>query len=106
MMTALDWILLGLYFAAIASLSLYAMRRSKGESVDYFLGGRDLGWLAVGASLFMTNIGSEHLVGLAGSGAAGGLAVGHFEWLASLILLLLGWFFAPFSYKGLPFDWH
>ena len=69
-------------------------------SSDYFLAGRDVGWLAVGASLFASNIGSEHLVGLAGTGAASGLAVGHFEWLASFILLLLGWLFVPFYLRS------
>jgi SSS family solute:Na+ symporter len=59
-----------------------------------------VGWLAVGASLFASNIGSEHLVGLAGTGAASGLAVGHFEWLASFILLLLGWLFVPFYLRS------
>src|SRR5207247_8182242 len=69
-------------------------------SSDYFLASRDVGWLAVGASLFASNIGSEHLVGLAGTGAASGLAVGHFEWLACLILLLLGWVFVPFYLRS------
>jgi SSS family solute:Na+ symporter len=63
---------------------------------DYFLANRNVGWFVVGASIFASNIGSEHLVGLAGSGAASGLAVAQFEILASLALLLLGWLFAPF----------
>src|SRR5687767_8323401 len=71
-------------------------RKGKGSSTDYFLAGRDAGWFLVGGSLFASNIGSEHLVGLAGTGAASGLAVGQFEVLASLVLLLLGWLFVPF----------
>ena len=67
------------------------------ESAEgYFLSNRNAGWFLVGGSLFASNIGSEHLVGLAGTGAASGVAVAQFEILASLILLLLGWFFVPF----------
>ncbi|MEP0823680.1 MAG: sodium/solute symporter [Ignavibacterium sp.] len=92
-----------LYFAVIFGIGYWAFRKRKEESADYFLAGRDVGWLAVGASLFASNIGSEHLVGLAGSGAAGGLAVGHFEWLACLILLVLGWVFVPFYMRSSVF---
>ena len=81
-------------------ISVWAARREKVLSSDYFLAGRDVGWLAVGASLFASNIGSEHLVGLAGTGAASGLAVGHFEWLACFMLLLLGWLFVPFYLRS------
>ena len=59
-------------------------------SADYFLASRNVGWFAIGASLFVSNISTEHFIGLAGSGATSGLAVGHFEWLACLILLVLG----------------
>lgn len=56
----------------------------QGEATEqYFLAGRSVGWWAVGMSLFSSNIGSEHFVGLAGSGAASGLAVGHFEFVTS-----------------------
>lgn len=88
------------YFLLLSGIAYWAARREKAVSSDYFLAGRDVGWLAVGASLFASNIGSEHLVGLAGTGAASGLAVGHFEWLASLILLLLGWLFVPFYLRS------
>lgn len=99
-MSTLDILVILIYFATILGIGYWAYRKQKDESVDYFLAGRDVGWLAVGASLFASNIGSEHLVGLAGSGAAGGLAVGHFEWLACLILLLLGWVFVPFYLRS------
>src|SRR6478672_639652 len=88
------------YFLILSGIAFWAARREKAISSDYFLAGRDVGWLAVGASLFASNIGSEHLVGLAGTGAASGLAVGHFEWLASFILLLLGWLFVPFYLRS------
>ncbi len=96
----LDIVIISVYFLVIFTIGYWAARREKIESADYFLAGRDVGWLAIGASLFASNIGSEHLVGLSGSGAASGLAVGHFEWLACLILLLLGWLFVPFYLRS------
>jgi SSS family solute:Na+ symporter len=97
---ALDILVIAAYFAILLGISWWSAKRKKDESADYFLAGRDIGWLAVGASLFASNIGSEHLVGLAGTGAASGLAVGHFEWLACLILLLLGWLFVPYYLRS------
>ncbi len=96
----LDLLVIGAYFCILLGISWWSAMRKKDESADYFLAGRDIGWLAVGASLFASNIGSEHLVGLAGTGAASGLAVGHFEWLACLILLLLGWLFVPYYLRS------
>ena len=95
-----DILVIAAYFVVLAGIAYWAARREKKLSSDYFLAGRDVGWLAVGASLFASNIGSEHLVGLAGTGAASGLAVGHFELLASFILLLLGWLFVPFYLRS------
>src|SRR5881275_2231109 len=95
-----DVIVIAGYFLVLLGIGYWAARREKNVSADYFLASRDVGWFAVGASLFASNIGSEHLVGLAGTGAASGLAVGHFEWLACLILLLLGWLFTPFYLRS------
>jgi SSS family solute:Na+ symporter len=95
-----DLVVVVLYFAILFGISWWSARFKKEESADYFLASRDVGWLAIGASLFASNIGSEHLVGLAGTGAASGLAVGHFEWLACLILLLLGWLFVPYYLRS------
>ena len=97
---AFDIIVIAGYFLILFGIGTWAARREKNVSADYFLASRDVGWFAVGASLFASNIGSEHLVGLAGTGAASGLAVGHFEWLACLILLLLGWLFVPFYLRS------
>ena len=97
---AFDILFIAGYFLILAGIGYWAARREKQVSSDYFLAARDVGWFAVGASLFASNIGSEHLVGLAGSGAATGLAVGHFEWLACIILLLLGWLFVPYYLKS------
>src|SRR5690242_10013050 len=97
---AFDIFFIAAYFLILAGIGYWAARREKQVSSDYFLAARDVGWFAVGASLFASNIGSEHLVGLAGSGSTTGLAVGHFEWLACLILLLLGWLFVPYYLKS------
>ena len=98
----LDWILILIYFAVVFGVAYGVTRResTRETSAGYFLAGRNSGWFIIGASLFASNIGSEHLVGLAGSGAAGGVAVGQFEILASMILLLLGWVFVPFYLRS------
>src|SRR5512134_147349 len=99
LLTTLDWIIIAAYFLLVFGVAWWATRAEmsgRETSADYFLAGRNIGWFVVGGSLFASNIGSEHLVGLAGTGAASGVAVGQFEVLASLILLLLGWFFVPF----------
>lgn len=98
----LDWAVIGTYFVivfGVAFLSAYKYETHE-TSEGFFLAGKNAGWFVIGASLFASNIGSEHLVGLAGSGAAGGVAVAQFEILAGLILLLLGWFFVPFYIKS------
>jgi SSS family solute:Na+ symporter len=95
-----DIAVIAAYFLVLLGIGYWAARREKLESADFFLASRDVGWLAIAGSLFASNIGSEHLVGLAGTGAASGLAVGHFEWLACLILLLLAWVFTPFYLRS------
>ncbi len=97
-MAGIDFFIIVVYFIGIFGIGFY-FRKSK-DTTDYFLAGRSVGWVAIGASLFATNISSEHLVGLAGSGAATGLAVGHFEWLAVIIVLILGWVFVPFYLRS------
>jgi solute:Na+ symporter, SSS family len=87
------------YFAMVFSIGFYFSRKER-TSENYFLAGRNVGWFAIGASLFVSNISTEHFIGLAGSGASSGLAVGHFEWLACLILLILGWVFVPFYLRS------
>jgi len=78
------------------------MKRQQDTSTDYFLAGRHLGWLIVGASIFASNIGSEHLVGLAGSGATDGVAMAHYE-LHAWCLLVLGWLMVPFYIRSQVF---
>jgi solute:Na+ symporter, SSS family len=90
----LDNAILIVYFVFVFAVGFWFSRRER-TSRDYFLAGQHVGWFAIGASLFATNIGSEHFIGLAGSGASTGLAVGCYEWSASLCLFLLGWLFVP-----------
>ncbi|MDP2208354.1 MAG: sodium/solute symporter [Bacteroidota bacterium] len=87
------------YFIFVLGIGFYFSRRER-TSTEYFLADRNVRWIAIGASLFATNISSEHFIGLAGSGASSGLAVGHFEWLACLIVLILGWVFVPFYLRS------
>ncbi len=90
------------YFILVFAIAAWATIKEKvnASSSDYFLGGRNLGWFVIGASLFASNIGSEHLVGLAGTGASSGVAVAQFEIIAGFMLLLLGWIFVPFYLKS------
>jgi len=95
----LDLAIIGVYFVVVFSIGMYFARKER-TSTDYFLASRNVGWFAIGASLFVSNISTEHFIGLSGTGASSGLAVGHFEWLACLILLILGWVFVPFYLRS------
>src|SRR6185436_9404342 len=102
-LTGLDWGIILFYFAIIAGISVWAVKKkSKTSADDYFLAGRHLGWFVVGASIFASNIGSEHLVGLAGSGATDGVALAHYE-LHAWCLLVLGWVMVPFYMRSKVF---
>uniref|UniRef100_A0A914W720 Uncharacterized protein n=2 Tax=Plectus sambesii TaxID=2011161 RepID=A0A914W720_9BILA len=92
----LDFGAVALYFAAVLAVGFWSMFRSNRSTVTgYFLAGRFMTWIPIGASLFASNIGSEHFIGLAGSGAADGIGVGAFELNALVFLQLLGWVFLP-----------
>jgi len=99
---AIDWIVIGLYFAIIMGLAWWVILRGRDTADDYFLAGRNLGWFIVGASIFASNIGSEHLVGLAGSGCTDGVAMAHYE-LHAWCLLILGWVMVPFYMRSRVF---
>ncbi|MBT4033347.1 MAG: sodium/solute symporter [Candidatus Marinimicrobia bacterium] len=98
-MSGLDFVVIILYFVLVIGVGIYFSRRNT-NSTEYFLAGRNVGWIAIGASLFASNISSEHFIGLAGTGSSSGLAVGHFEWLAAFMVLFLGWIFVPFYLKS------
>lgn len=91
----LDWTVLGLFALALIGIIVWVSRMKEDTSSDYFLAGRDATWLAIGASIFASNIGSEHLVGLAGAGAETGMAMAHWE-MHGWLILILGWVFVPF----------
>ena len=98
----LDWIVIALYFALIAGISWWSMRQKKESASEYFLAGRNIGWFVIGASILASNVGSEHVVGLAGTAAKSGVVMGHYE-LHSWIVLLLGWVFIPFYIRSQVF---
>src|SRR5229473_420818 len=101
-MAGLDWVIIGLYFALLFAVAWWVARRNRDTPDDYFLAGRNLGWWVIGASIFASNIGSEHVVGLAGSGATSGVAMAHYE-LHAWCLLVLGWVFVPFYMRSKVF---
>lgn len=97
-LSPIDWSVIAAYFLVIALIVWRASRKQE-TSADYFLAGRNIGWFAVGASLFASNIGSEHIVGLAGNGASSGMAMAHWE-LHAWVMIMLGWVFVPFYYRS------
>ncbi|MEN0109804.1 MAG: sodium:solute symporter [Planctomycetota bacterium] len=101
-METLDWIVVAGYFALLGALAWWVIRQSQDTADDYFLAGRHLGWFVVGASIFASNIGSEHLVGLAGSGATDGVIFAHYE-LHAWCLLVLGWVLVPFYMRSMVY---
>lgn len=101
-LAALDWLAIGLYFGILFCVAWWVVRKSKDTATDYFLAGRNLGWWIIGASIFASNIGSEHIVGLAGSGAKDGVALAHYE-LHAWCLLVLAWVFVPFYARAMVF---
>ena len=98
-MAALDWLIILAYLGLVLGIAGWVFRRRKDTPDDYFLANRNLGWFIVGASIFASNIGSEHLVGLAGSGATSGVALAHYE-LHAWCLLVLAWVFVPFYMRS------
>ena len=83
-MEALDWLVIGVFFLALIGIIVWVVRQKQNDSADYFLGGRDATWLAIGASIFASNIGSEHLIGLAGAGASFTVMDGSFSHFSSI----------------------
>lgn len=94
-----DWLFVVLYLLVIGAVSIWSIKKSKETTSDYFLANRNLGWFVIGASILASNVGSEHIVGLAGSAAKSGTVLGHYE-LHSYIVLILGWVFVPFYLRS------
>lgn len=101
-MATIDWVVIIGYFVVLLSLAWWVILQNKDTASDYFLAGRHLGWFIVGSSIFASNIGSEHLVGLAGSGATDGVIFAHYE-LHAWCLLVLGWVLVPFYMRSQVF---
>lgn len=96
---SLDWAVVALYFLANTAICIWCALQKEKNTTDYFLAGRSAGWFLIGSSIFASNIGAEHLIGLAGSGADSGMAFAHWE-LHSYLVLVLGWIFAPFYLRA------
>ena len=101
-LTGIDWLAIAFYFGILLCVAWWVVSKRKDTAADYFLAGRNLGWWVIGASIFASNIGSEHIVGLAGSGAKDGVAMAHYE-LHAWCLLVLAWVFVPFYARSLVF---
>lgn len=99
-MASLDWIVIGIFALFMIGIVVWVTSQKQENSSDYFLGGRDATWIAIGASIFASNIGSEHLIGLAGSGASSGMAMAHWE-IQGWMILILGWVFVPFYERSM-----
>jgi len=99
-MEQLDWLVIGVFALALIGIVVWVMRQKQNSSGDYFLAGRDATWIAIGASIFASNIGSEHLIGLAGAGASSGMAMAHWE-IQGWMILILGWVFVPFYSRSM-----
>jgi len=98
-LVTLDWVVLLLYFGALFAVAIWVILQKNNTTEDYFLAGKNVGWFVIGASIFASNIGSEHVVGLAGTGADSGMPLAHYE-LHAWIVLLLGWLFLPFYMRA------
>lgn len=94
-----DWVVLGIYFVALMGVAVWVVLQKNKNTEDYFLAGRNVGWFVIGASIFASNVGSEHVVGLAGTGFKSGMPMAHYE-LHAWIVLLLGWLFLPFYIRS------
>ena len=101
-MALLDWIVIGVFCAALIGIVIWVVSQKNDNSADYFLGGKDATWIAIGASIFASNIGSEHLIGLAGAGASSGMAMAHWE-IQGWMILILGWVFVPFYTRSMVY---
>ncbi|WP_346863676.1 sodium:solute symporter [uncultured Draconibacterium sp.] len=99
-MNTLDWVVIAAFAAVLIGIIAWVFMQKEETSGDYFLAGRGATWLAIGASIFASNIGSEHLIGLAGAGASSGMAMAHWE-IQAYMILVLGWVFVPFYSRSM-----
>jgi SSS family solute:Na+ symporter len=98
----IDWVVVAAYFCVVLGISWWSFRQKQKSTEDYFLASRHVGWFVIGASIFASNIGAEHIVGLAGTAANTGVVMGHYE-LHAWLVLVLGWVFIPFYMRSRVF---
>jgi solute:Na+ symporter, SSS family len=98
----LDWLAIAAYFGVILAIVWWVVMQKQKTSADYFLAGRNMPWFVIGASIFASNIGSEHIVGLAGQGSTDGMAMAHWE-LHAWVVVIMAWVFVPFYYRAKVF---
>jgi SSS family solute:Na+ symporter len=98
----LDWLAIAAYFGVMLAIVWWVVLQKQRTSADYFLAGRHMPWFVVGASIFASNIGSEHIVGLAGQGSTSGMGMAHWE-LHAWCVVMLSWIFVPFYYRSKVF---
>ncbi len=98
----LDWVAIAAYFGVMLAIVWWVVLQKQRTSTDYFLAGRHMPWFVVGASIFASNIGSEHIVGLSGQGSTSGMAMAHWE-MHAWITIILAWVFVPFYYRSKVF---
>ncbi|MDR2840106.1 MAG: sodium:solute symporter [Paludibacter sp.] len=101
-MALLDWIVIGVFALILIGIVVYVLKQKQNTSGDYFLAGKDATWIAIGTSIFASNIGSEHLIGLAGAGASSGMAMAHWE-IQGWMILILAWVFVPFYSRSMVY---
>ncbi len=101
-MAFLDWLVIAIFFLGLIGILVWVFKQKQQDSGDYFLAGKDATWIAIGASIFASNIGSEHLIGLAGAGASSGMAMAHWE-IQAWMILILGWVFVPFYSRSMVY---
>ena len=101
-MAFLDWLVIAVFFLGLIGILVWVFKQKQQDSGDYFLAGKDATWIAIGASIFASNIGSEHLIGLAGAGASSGMAMAHWE-IQAWMILILGWVFVPFYSRSMVY---
>ncbi len=99
---AIDWVVVAIYFLILFGIAWWSMTQKQRTPADYFLASRHIGWFVIGASIFASNIGAEHIVGLAGTAAKTGVVMGHYE-LHAWLVLVLGWVFVPFYMRSKVF---
>jgi len=98
----LDYTVVAAYAVILLVVAQWVSREKAGhrkDTSDYFLAGRALPWWAIGASLIAANISAEQIIGMSGSAYVMGIAIGSYEWMAALTLVIVGKWLLPVFLK-------